>query len=251
MGMKLQHELEKYWNGEAELYSGGIQKELKGFEKQAWQDLILEYAPKKKTLDVLDIGCGPGFFSIIMSSAGHRVTGIDCTENMLAEARVNAEQEGVTPHFRKMDSHELEFAAESFDLIVCRNLTWTLNDPKTAYGQWKKVLRPGGRLLIFDANWNRHLVDEDMRRLYEEDRTTYVARGWGEPPRHVDWEESDRLSLELPLTREVRPEWDERVLNEHGFTSVFSRENLNERVLDEQQQVLSRSTPMFMVCAEK
>jgi len=36
-----------------------------------------------------------------------------------------------------------------------------------------------------------------------------------------------------------------------GFAKVFTAENLNERLLDERQQVLNRSTPMFMAGAEK
>ncbi|MDH6430613.1 hypothetical protein BSK62_22825 [Paenibacillus odorifer] len=73
----------------------------------------------------------PGFFSVILSSAGHLVTAIDCTDNMLEEARAHSIREGVTVTFRKMDSHKLDFAAESFDLIVCRNVTWSLTDPRS------------------------------------------------------------------------------------------------------------------------
>ncbi|MEK8131667.1 class I SAM-dependent methyltransferase [Paenibacillus filicis] len=250
--MSVRGEMQTYWEGEAQLYGEGIRKELQGFERKAWKELILEHAPGQDKLDVLDIGCGPGFFSIILAEEGHRVTGIDCTDNMLAEARGHAEEEGVqVAEFRKMDSHRMEFEDEQFDLIVCRNLTWTLDDPASAYADWHRVLRKGGRLLIFDANWNRHLVDEDMRRQHEEDLQAYVERGFGEPPQHVDWEESDRLSRLLPLTHEWRPAWDVQVLNKLGFAEVWTAENLNERILDERQQVLSRSTPVFMVGAQK
>lgn len=124
--MSIQQEVEQYWEGEAELYSEGIQKELNGFQREAWLKLILDHAPQKDSLHVLDIGCGPGFFSVILSSAGHLVTAIDCTDNMLEEARLHSSREGVDVTFRKMDSHKLDFAAESFDLIVCRNVTWSL-----------------------------------------------------------------------------------------------------------------------------
>ncbi|WP_438493677.1 class I SAM-dependent methyltransferase [Paenibacillus sp. IHBB 3054] len=249
--MSIQQEVETYWEGEAELYSEGIQRELNGFQREAWLKLILANAPQKDRLHVLDIGCGPGFFSVILSSAGHLVTAVDCTDNMLEEARAHTRREGVTVTFRKMDSHKLDFAAESFDLIVCRNVTWSLADPQSAYKEWRRVLKPEGRLLVFDANWNRHLWDEEMQLKHAEDQQAYIDRGFGELPHHKDIEETDRLSLLLPLTREWRPEWDVRTLKEEGFSAVYTEENLNAKVLDEKQQVLNRSTPMFMICAEK
>ncbi|MFF2909815.1 class I SAM-dependent methyltransferase [Paenibacillus sp. NPDC057934] len=249
--MSIQQEVKTYWEGEAELYSEGIRKELSGFQRKAWLDLILEHAPQKETLKVLDIGCGPGFFSVILSSAGHLVTGIDCTDNMLEQARSHSDREGVTVTFRKMDSHVLDFADDSFDLLVCRNVTWSLADPEAAYKEWKRVLKPGGRLLVFDANWNRHLVDDEMKEKREADYRDYEAKGWGSPPRHIDWEESDRLSRLLPLTRECRPAWDVRTLEKEGFTKVYSKENLSSIVMDEKEQLLTRSTPVFMVRAEK
>lgn len=249
--MSIQQEVETYWEGEAELYSEGIQRELNGFQREAWLKLILANAPQKDSLHVLDIGCGPGFFSVILSSAGHLVTAVDCTDNMLEEARAHTRREGVTVTFRKMDSHKLDFAAESFDLIVCRNVTWSLADPQSAYKEWRRVLKPEGRLLVFDANWNRHLWDEEMQLKHAEDQQAYIDRGFGELPHHKDIGETDRLSLLLPLTREWRPEWDVRTLKEEGFSAVYTEENLNAKVLDEKQQVLNRSTPMFMICAEK
>lgn len=51
-----------------------------------------------------------------------------------------------------------------------------------------------------------------MQQKRVEDQQTYVDKGFGELPHHKDIEETDRLSLVLPLTREWRPEWDIRTL---------------------------------------
>ena len=47
-----------------------------------------------------------------------------------------------------MDSHQLSFDDNTFDLLINRNVTWTLYDPEQAYKEWYRVLKPGGRLLI-------------------------------------------------------------------------------------------------------
>ena len=79
--------IKEYWEGEAGIYSEGIKAELKSETAENWKNLILEYAPEKEHLEVLDVGCGPGFFEIMLGKEGHHVTGIDITENMIHEAK--------------------------------------------------------------------------------------------------------------------------------------------------------------------
>ena len=47
---------------------------------------IIANLPDKEHLKILDVGCGPGFFSVILSSLGHDVIGIDLTESMIQKA---------------------------------------------------------------------------------------------------------------------------------------------------------------------
>lgn len=249
--MDFNKRIKKYWEGEADLYSESIQKELSSFKRKAWAELILNNAPAKEKLKVLDIGTGPGFFPIILGERGHDVTGIDCTDNMLECAGRNCKREGVKAEFKRMDCHKTSFDDNTFDLIICRNLTWTLTEPGKAYREWHRILNKGGRLLVFDANWNMHLVDEKMKELYDEDMKNYTDAGYGEPPRHKDYEESEDISSKVPLSGILRPVWDEKELKETGFSSVNSKENISEILYDEAEKILYRSTPMFMVCAEK
>ena len=113
----LQKEMAEYWSQGSQNYDRIIRDELKSFRPEQWQKLILGQAPKKDSLAVLDVGCGPGFFSIILSQAGHQVTGVDCAAGMLERARLNAEFSGVSPNFLQLDCMELPFPYCSFDLV--------------------------------------------------------------------------------------------------------------------------------------
>ena len=53
--------------------------------------LIAEQLPWKHPLRILDAGCGPGFFSILMARRGHEITGVDYSEAMIECARENVE----------------------------------------------------------------------------------------------------------------------------------------------------------------
>ena len=48
--------IKEYWEGEAGIYSEGIKAELKSETAENWKNLILEYAPEKEHLEVLDVG---------------------------------------------------------------------------------------------------------------------------------------------------------------------------------------------------
>lgn len=52
--MGLNSEIKNYWEGESYIYSAGIQEELAGPHRQAWKDLISEYAPREGALKILD-----------------------------------------------------------------------------------------------------------------------------------------------------------------------------------------------------
>lgn len=245
-----QKRIEKYWDNEASRYSENIHREMSNFKRKAWTDLIEAYRPAGESLKVLDIGTGPGFFAMLLSAMGHRVTAIDCTDNMLAEAGRNIREAGFEAEFIKMDSHELTFADETFDLILCRNLTWILRDPPSAYDEWLRVLKTGGRLLIFDANWNLRMHDAELQKQYEEDRERAAQMGIHRPG-HVDKEEGDRIARELYFSKRLRPRWDAAALLDSSVKKLIIDRDITGRIWDEEEKILYRSTPMFMVCAEK
>ncbi|AFQ42587.1 class I SAM-dependent methyltransferase [Desulfosporosinus meridiei] len=247
--MNSEEKLIKNWTDSSNNYSNIVKAELNSFKKQVWRDIILKKAGKTSAMDILDVGTGPGFFAIIMSQAGNRVTAIDCTEAMIQEAKANAENEGVRADFRVSDGQNLEFEDESFDLIISRNVTWTLLDAQKAYREWKRVLRPQGKILIFDANWNIRFFNEDYLRKFEEDQEDYRRVFGEEPPPYTDEMIDYRKSM--PMCQRIRPQWDFNALVELGFKKIYYEMDIGRRVYDERQKIIHRSTPMFMLVVEK
>lgn len=250
---KILERVEKYWDNRAEEYCEINISELNSFKREAWIRLINEYAPKieGRKLKVLDIGTGPGFFAIIMASCGYDVTAIDYTEGMLEKAKNNARIFDFNIKFKRMDAQNLEFEDDTFDLIITRNLTWNLEKPYEAYKEWYRVLSKGGRLLNFDANWYLHVHDEEKRREYNEDRLNSLKNNFEDHYINTNIEEMEYIARRLPLSKEIRPEWDTKQLINIGFNKIIIEMGIGNRVWDDEEKVNYGSTPMFMIAGEK
>lgn len=143
----------RFWGSSAVGFSDGVKKELADDRiKDQWIRKIIDNAPSEKRLRILDIGTGPGFFTIGLAGLGHDVTGVDVTEEMLEQARRNAENAGVICEFKQMNANDLDYPDDTFDLIVNRSVTWTLPDLFECYREWRRVLAPNGRIVVFDSN---------------------------------------------------------------------------------------------------
>lgn len=110
-----------------------------------------EAAGNVRGLKVLDLGCGTGRHAIRLAAAGARVTAVDFSDGMLAEARRKAQGAGV--RFVVHDLHEpLPFAGGEFDVVVSGLVLEHLRDLDRFFGEAHRVLRPGGRAVVSAAH---------------------------------------------------------------------------------------------------
>src|SRR5215471_8728784 len=123
-------------------------------ERAAWDRIFELVLRGRSALDTLDAGCGTGFLSLELASRGHRVTGVDFAPEMLAEARRKAAERTVSVRFEEADAEHLPFPPASFDLAISRHVLWTLPHPEGAIDEWIRVLRPGGRLVVIDGQFD-------------------------------------------------------------------------------------------------
>jgi SAM-dependent methyltransferase len=103
---------------------------------------------------VLEIGCGPGHLSTRLAHHGFEVTGLDLDPAMIARAQANtdraANRGGRQPSFLVGDVAALAFPDRSFDLVVSTLSMHHWADPTAGLTEIGRVLRPGGRALIWD-----------------------------------------------------------------------------------------------------
>lgn len=235
----------KWENGES--YDRYITKELASFRKEAWKHQIGQHFAKDALLNILDVGTGPGFFACILAEEGHKVTAIDQSEGMIAYARVNAKKLGVKPRFIKMDINKPTFDDDSFDVIISRNVTWTLEHPEEVYTAFKRMLKPGGQLLIYDANWHMHFFDDEMmERVRAREKRHFNKYGSIEMVTDNDCD----YFTKLPLSNIRRPQWDVITLSRLGFV-VEIEEDIGKKVYEEWEKELYGESPLFEICAVK
>jgi ubiquinone/menaquinone biosynthesis C-methylase UbiE len=111
---------------------------------------VLRDVVGESPLDVLDVGAGTGFLSVLAAKAGHRVTGVDLTPAMLEYARERAKTAGLRIDFREGDAMHLDFPDNQFDAVISRHVLWTMVEPQRAFTEWARVTKPGGEVIWFD-----------------------------------------------------------------------------------------------------
>jgi ubiquinone/menaquinone biosynthesis C-methylase UbiE len=101
---------------------------------------------------VLDAGCGTGHTALAFAPLVTEVVGVDLTEAMLLQARRLATKRGLTNvTFQRGDVERMPFPDASFDLVTSRYSAHHYPHPLAALHEFRRVLRPGGTLLLVDV----------------------------------------------------------------------------------------------------
>ena len=118
------------------------------------QDLFIGWLELSNSSRLLDIACGSGRPTLrIAEKTGCRVTGVDLHEEGVARARANATDLGLESRaeFRQGNAAErLAFEDMSFDAVMCIDAINHLPDRARVLAEWRRVLKPGGRLIFTD-----------------------------------------------------------------------------------------------------
>lgn len=133
--------------------------------EKRWRPAVVRLALEGDGREVLDLGCGTGTLSIELARAGAHVIGVDGDEDILRRAAAKAGDAGVDVSLRAGLADSIPLPDGSVDAVVC-SLLWhhlVPADKAAGLAECRRVLRPGGRLVI--ADWGRP-ADPLQRSLF-------------------------------------------------------------------------------------
>lgn len=152
----------RVWDKRAARYdrSMGLMEKLFFGDGRAW-------VCSQASGDVLEIAVGTGR-NLPYYPAGIRLTGIELSDEMLTIARRRAHELGREVDVQQGDARSLPFADATFDTVVCTLSLCSIPDDRRAVAEMKRVLRPGGKLLLIDHVPSTTRLVRDSQWLIEQ-----------------------------------------------------------------------------------
>ena len=151
---------------------------------QASRRLMLERIALVPGAAVLDVGCGPGIDLLdmvgLVGPTG-RLVGLDASEVTIVEARRRAKELRFPITFEIGEVQALPFPDGSFDVCRAQRLLEHVPDADRPLTEMVRVTRPGGRIVVFDIDWDTLIIDHPDRETTRTIVRSYsdsIRNGW-------------------------------------------------------------------------
>lgn len=152
------------WDRVARWYETRNRRALERFGGKAWG--VFRVPEQQARLlgpvrgrDVLELGCGAGWWSIALARDGARVVGLDFSSARLAQARRLMTKAGVSFPLVEAPAERIPFPDASFDLVLSDYGATTFSDPYRTIPEVSRVLRPAGLFVFAHASPFRSVAE--------------------------------------------------------------------------------------------
>jgi ubiquinone/menaquinone biosynthesis C-methylase UbiE len=151
---------------------------------QAYKQRLTDLLALQPGSRVLDVGCGTGDDARVMVRLvlpGGQVVGIDNSEAMIAEAQRRAAAESLAIDYRLANAMQLPFADNAFDAARADRSLMHVPDARQVLAEMSRVTIPGGRVGVFEVDFETLTVDADDRLLARKISHTWCdgfKNGW-------------------------------------------------------------------------
>jgi arsenite methyltransferase len=170
---------------------------------------------------IVDVGCGPGFYCLELveqTGSSGSVTGIDASPAMLALAqRRCAEHDNID--LLEGEATSLPIPDGAFDAALSVQVQEYIPDLERSLAELHRVLRPGGRVLVYDIDWQTLAIGG------EAERTRRLVRAWDEHLAHPTLPQTLALRLRAAGFGEIR-------MSAHAFATLeFDRDSYGSNLV--------------------
>jgi ubiquinone/menaquinone biosynthesis C-methylase UbiE len=152
---------------------------------QAQRDAVRLTLAARPGEAIIDLGSGPGILACELAvevGPGGKVTAVDVSPEMNAIASRRADEAGLGERIDVVlgDVAALAFPDACFDAAVSTQVLEYVGDVDRALREWRRVLRPGGRLVLLDTDW-----DTLVCSARDEARTARILDAWRSHAAHT------------------------------------------------------------------
>ncbi len=195
----------------AEIATGRYVPDLRWLERNAALDQInkkrlqLVGVLPVRGLRVLDAGCGPGNFGLLMAREGADVYSVDIATEAVAITSARAHRDGLALSPAVADVERLPFPDNAFDVCFCGWVLHHFPDLSASVAELRRVLKPGGKLALIEPNESSPVMRisrfaENLPVL----RNMVLKAGWDTPNRTVHRHDAYLQALEKACLKDIR-----------------------------------------------
>jgi ubiquinone/menaquinone biosynthesis C-methylase UbiE len=175
-----EHREERYWSRFARSYDRDGEYVV---GKPILQEIEKRLLEEHSLGDVIELGCGTGYFTEAIARNASQVMATDLSDEMLEVARTRLRAfENVT--VQKADCMNIAFPAERFDSVFMANLVHVIDNPSRCLQESYRILRDGGSLIVVGFTPYRMSLSKKLKLVFR------YLRTWGLPPHHGRNDES-------------------------------------------------------------
>ncbi len=146
-----------------------------GIDKN-WRRKAAKRLRQSKPLKVLDVACGTGDSIVALYKSGIRdLTGIDISRKMLAVAEKKLKRKYIDAKILHEDCASMSFEDETFDAVTTFFGMRNFEDKKQCLAEMRRVLKPGGTLVVVELSEPRNKAVKSVYRLYFQRFTPWIG----------------------------------------------------------------------------
>ena len=187
-------------------------------QRQVYIEAMIESLRLPRGARILDVGCGPGELLLSLLVKGYDAVGIDISAGMVDEAARTIRHNGF-PDFSGAsvgDIEKLSFDDGEFDVVVASGVIEYQKDDRDALSEMKRVLRPGGYLILNVTNRRSYVTISE--NLYKGVKKLAIMRPFLSVLRR--WIRRDGTLTEIPNNRTHVPRRFDAQLRQLGFQKI-------------------------------